>query len=255
VVYRGGAESAGSACVAAQPLPALALLLGAALVLDPSLQAHAESGAAALSLDEVLRASAQQALKGGAAGFAAGALQVVVFMWLRTAMNVQYANGGTLSGALQKLWAEGGVRRLYQGVSIAIVQAPLARFGDTAANTGVLALLAVTAPDVPLALATAAASTAGACWRLLLTPLDTLKTARQVRGATAVALLAEKTAARGPLALYDGALAAAGASWVGSYPWFVTFNALQASLPAAEGPLGLARKCVRPPRLAAAGCV
>jgi hypothetical protein len=127
----------------------------------------------------------------------------------------QYANGGTLAGSLRALWAEGGVRRLYQGVSIAIVQAPLSRFGDTAANTGVLALFALLAPGVPLPLATAVASAGGAAWRLLLTPLDTLKTARQVAGPAAGTLLAEKVAARGAAALFDGALASAAASWVG----------------------------------------
>ena len=136
------------------------------------------------------------------------------------------------------------MRRLYQGVSIAIVQAPLSRFGDTAANTGVLALLSLLAPSVPLPLATAVASAGGAAWRLLLTPLDTLKTARQVTGDAAAQLLRDKVAARGPAALYDGALAAAAASWVGSYPWFVTFNALQSSLPPADGTMGLVRRCL-----------
>jgi hypothetical protein len=107
------------------------------------------------------------------------------------------------------------VRRLYQGVSLALVQAPLSRFGDTAANTGVLALFTLTAPSVPLPLATAVASAAGAAWRLLLTPLDTLKTARQVAGGAAGSLLRDKLRARGPAALYDGALASAAASWVG----------------------------------------
>ncbi len=94
-------------------------------------------------------------------------------------------------------------------------QAPLSRFGDTAANTGVLALFALLAPSVPMPLATAVASAGGAAWRLLLTPLDTLKTARQVAGPAAGALLADKVAARGVSALYDGALASAAASWVG----------------------------------------
>jgi hypothetical protein len=36
------------------------------------------------------------------------------------------------------LWKEGGIPRFYKGVSFAIVQNPLSRFGDTAANVGVL---------------------------------------------------------------------------------------------------------------------
>lgn len=203
---------------------------------------HAAAVATASSLQSVLALAADKAFKGGAAGFAAGALQVVTFMWLRTAMNVQYARGGSLSEALATLWREGGLPRLYQGVELALLQAPLARFGDTAANAGVLAALAVTAPDVSLPVATAVASTAGACWRLLITPLDAVKTARQVRGVDAGRVLAAKVSARGPGALYDGALAAAAASWVGNYPWWVTFNTLQAQLPPADGVLGLARR-------------
>ena len=221
------------------------------LLLLPALPADADSAASAASaapvLSDILSDAASKAFRGGAAGFAAGALQVLAFMWLRTAMNVQYANGGTLRSSLASLWAEGGVRRLYQGVSVAIVQAPLSRFGDTAANTGVLALFGAAAPGVPLPVATAAASAAGAAWRLLLTPLDTYKTTRQVAGDASLARLRAKVAARGPVALWDGAVANAAASWVGSFPWFVTYNALQASLPPADGVLGLARA-------AACGC-
>ena len=43
--------------------------------------------------------------------------------------------------ALSTLHAQGGVPRFYQGVGWALLNTPLARFGDTAANTGVLALL------------------------------------------------------------------------------------------------------------------
>jgi hypothetical protein len=219
--------------------------VAALLLLLPALPAEADTVAAAPALGDILAISGAKAFRGGAAGFAAGALQVLAFMWLRTAMNVQYANGGTLRSSLSSLWAEGGVRRLYQGVSVAIVQAPLSRFGDTAANTGVLALLAP--QGVPLPVATAVASAAGAAWRLLLTPLDTYKTTRQVAGEGSAARLSAKLAARGPLALWDGAVANAAASWVGSYPWFITFNAMQAALPPADGVLGLARA-------AACGC-
>ena len=33
--------------------------------------------------------------------------QVVMFMWLRTVMNYQYAHGGSASQALHHLWTEG----------------------------------------------------------------------------------------------------------------------------------------------------
>ena len=56
-------------------------------------------------------------------------------MWLRTAVNYQYRFGGTTQDALSTLYREGGIRRLYQGLQLAIIQGPLSRFGDTAANT------------------------------------------------------------------------------------------------------------------------
>ena len=57
-------------------------------------------------------------------------------------MNYQYRHGTSMRAALVKLHAEGGVGRLYQGVGWALVQVPLARFGDTACNSGVLELSA-----------------------------------------------------------------------------------------------------------------
>jgi len=137
--------------------------------------------------------------------------------------------------ALTTLLKEGGVRRLYQGVSFAIIQNPLSRFGDTAANVGVLALMDAFFPGTPVALKTGLASAGGAAWRFLLTPVDTLKTTLQVKGPEAFALLAKKVAAGGRLGftqLYGGAIANYGANIVGNYPWFVTFNFLQARWPA-----------------------
>jgi hypothetical protein len=36
-------------------------------------------------------------------------------MWLRTTMNYQYANGGSLTNAITTLYKEGGVARFYRG--------------------------------------------------------------------------------------------------------------------------------------------
>ena len=41
--------------------------------------------------------------------------------------------------------------------------------------------------------------------------------------------------------LYSGAAAGFAASWVGSYPWFAVFNALDAALPPQPGAAGLLR--------------
>jgi len=64
--------------------------------------------------------------------------QVLSLMWLRTTMNYQYRYGGTTTNALEKLWEQGGLPRFYQGIGFALLQQPLSRFGDTAANTGVV---------------------------------------------------------------------------------------------------------------------
>ena len=46
-------------------------------------------------------------------------------MWLRTTMNYQYANGGSLGNAISTLYKEGGIPRFYRGVSFAIIQNPV----------------------------------------------------------------------------------------------------------------------------------
>ena len=104
--------------------------------------------------------------------------QVLTLMWLRTVMNFQYRYGTSTSSALCTLWSEGGIRRLYQGWQYAILVSPLSRFGDTAANSGVLALLAATeiGAALPLGVRTALASAAAVVWRGAITPLDVLKT-------------------------------------------------------------------------------
>jgi len=146
----------------------------------------------------------------------------------------------------------------------ALLQAPLSRFGDTAANAGMLALLASPEPratpaltppqaqheatcDAPVALQTAAASLAAgapraplragshahspASFRVALMPIDTLKTVLQVEGAAGGALLRAKLAASGPGVLFSGALGAASASLVSHWPWFAVYNTLNARLP------------------------
>ena len=82
----------------------------------------------------ILQKAGKKALGGGKAGAAAAVTQVCSLMWLRTTMNYQYRYGSTLKDALFTLWGEGGIGRLYQGLPFAIVQGPLSRFGDTAAN-------------------------------------------------------------------------------------------------------------------------
>ncbi|KXZ52515.1 hypothetical protein GPECTOR_9g559 [Gonium pectorale] len=174
------------------------------------------------------------------------ATQVLALMWMRTTINYQYRYGTDTTTALKTLYREGGVRRFYRGLLPALVQGPLSRFGDTAANAGTLALLDSYewGRTLPLGVKTLAASTTAGLFRISLMPVDTVKTIMQVEGKDALAALGRKVAAGGPAVLYHGALASAAATFVGHYPWFATYNYLNALLPRAPSD-DLARKLGR----------
>ncbi len=129
----------------------------------------------------IYQKASKKALGGGKAGASAAVVQVLSLMWLRTSMNRQYRYGGDLQSSLKALWEEGGIGRLYQGLPFALIQGPLTRFGDTAANVGILALLE-SAPEtqaLPLPIKTAIGSISAGTWRILLMPIDSSKTAMQ----------------------------------------------------------------------------
>ncbi|KAG2451761.1 hypothetical protein HYH02_003540 [Chlamydomonas schloesseri] len=192
-------------------------------------------------IGQVLRDAGNKALGGGLPGMVAMATQVLSLMWLRTTINYQYRYGTDTTTALRTLYKEGGVRRFYRGLLPAMVQGPLSRFGDTAANAGTLALLDAYpgTASLPVGVKTLAASGAAGAFRVFLMPVDTVKTIMQVEGKDAVAALWRKVATGGPGVLYHGALASAAATFVGHYPWFATYNYLNSVLPAApEGDLG-----------------
>ena len=58
-------------------------------------------------------------------------------------INYQYRTGVSFPTALKTLYADGGIPRFYRGVLPAMLQGPLSRFGDTAANTGTSIILSV----------------------------------------------------------------------------------------------------------------
>merc|ERR1712232_1218176 len=93
------------------------------------------------AMKDVLQKAGKRALGGGLPGAAAMGIQVTTLMWMRTTMNYQYRHGTSTFDAFRHLYKEGGIRRFYRGYGPAILQAPLSRFGDTAANAGMLALL------------------------------------------------------------------------------------------------------------------
>jgi hypothetical protein len=127
---------------------------------------------------EVLAHAAKRAGQGGLAGAAAMAINVCALMWIRTTINYQYRYGMSTSAAFKTLYADGGIPRFYRGLIPALVQGPLSRFGDTAANTGTLALFdsIESTANLPVAAKTIGASVAAALFRIFLMPVDTFKT-------------------------------------------------------------------------------
>lgn len=85
-----------------------------------------------------------------------------------------------MRSSLKTLYEEGGIARLYQGLPFALIQGPMTRFGDTAANVGILAILesSPATQALPLPLKTACGSFAAGAWRIVLMPIDTSKTGK-----------------------------------------------------------------------------
>jgi len=202
-----------------------------------------------------LKNAAQKAAGGGIAGAVAMFVNVGTLMWMRTTVNFQYRYGMTTLEAMSALYNQGGrglggIRRFYQGLGPALFQGPLSRFGDTAANAGMLALwdsIEFT-KSLPVAAKTVSASAAAAAFRVLLMPIDACKTILQVEGADGLTKLGAKIRTGGPLVLFHGSIGAMTATFVGHYPWFYTYNYLNATLPVydrkKELPKYLARNAV-----------
>lgn len=201
--------------------------------------ASQEGGTSELSNKEIMNKAFKKALGGGLAGASAMVLQVTTMMWMRTTMNYQYRYGTTTKEAMRVLYKEGGIPRFYKGIGPALLQGPLSRFGDTAANTGVLAFLNAnpSTANLPSPVKTIAASAGAATWRIFLMPLDTVKTSMQVNGADGLPKVMAKFKVGGPAVFYHGALAASAATFAGHYPWFLTYNTLSANIPVPEGQL------------------
>lgn len=196
-------------------------------------------------LSEILRNAGWKALGGGVPGMAAMGVQVLSLMWLRTTVNYQYRYGtGTLT-ALKTLYKEGGIVRFYRGLGPALIQAPMSRFGDTASNAGTLALLDSyeTTKTLPVGVKTLCASSVAGAFRILLMPVDAAKTIMQVEGKHGFSALVAKVRTSGVPVLFHGALAASAATFVGHYPWFFTYNYLNAALPRYDD--DLAKKLLR----------
>lgn len=205
------------------------LIVVSAIILAVFIKGWIDAGDTDFDLKEAL----WDALGGGLSGAAAMVLQVLLLMPVRTVMNYQYRFGTSTTMATKTLYADGGFGRYYQGLGAALIQGPVSRFGDTAANAGILALLASNSylNRLPEFIKTVFASLVAAAFRIVLTPVDTVKTTLQAQGKPGWTILKQRIKQYGVTTLWYGAIATAAATFVGHYPWFATYNTLEKHLP------------------------
>jgi len=160
-------------------------------------------------------------------------LQVLTLMPLDTVVNYQYRYGTSATQTINTLYDDGGFTRYYQGLAPALIQGPVSRFGDTFANVGIFALFHSNPylDKLPTIVKSIFASVMAAAFRVILTPIDTLKTIMQTEGKPGVQRLKDRIKKHGVGSMWYGAVATAAAAFVGHYPWFGTFNTLQANIP------------------------
>jgi hypothetical protein len=177
-----------------------------------------------------------KSVNSGIGGASAMTIQVGSLMWLRTIMNSQYKYGGTILSNCKKLYAEGGIVRFYRGLTPALIQGPMSRFGDTFSNTLALTVCKnnVYLTELPIWSQTALASICAGTFRILLMPVDTLKTMMQVEGSKSFHILKNKINTGGLRILFNGSMATTGATILGHYPWFMTYNYLNTYIPKYE---------------------
>ncbi|KAH7398572.1 hypothetical protein BKA66DRAFT_592623, partial [Pyrenochaeta sp. MPI-SDFR-AT-0127] len=180
------------------------------------------------------KSATKQALGGGLSGAVAMVLQVLLLMPIRTTINYQYRHGSPLAVAIATLNQDGGLGRFYPGIGYPTgSKGPIARFGDTAANAGDLALLQSNgySKHLPSLIQTVFSSCCAATLRMVLTPVDPLKTMLQAQGPRGWTLLQQRIQTDGIKGLWWGAKGTAAATFLGHYPWFVVYIFLSESKP------------------------
>jgi len=176
-----------------------------------------------MNFQDILKSSVHNGLSGGTAMV----FQVSSLMWLRTTMNYQFKNGGSTLQTLKLLYKEGGFLRFYRGYPFALMQGPVSRFGDTAMNHFATQYF----QDSNVFLRTGIGSLGATSWRILIMPNDACKSHLQIHGKEGLSILRNKIKTRGITTLWHGAGASVTANFIGHYPWFLTYNYLQETLP------------------------
>lgn len=177
-------------------------------------------------------------------GALAGTVQVLTLMWLRTAINYQYRYGVSLEIALKELHRQGGIARFYNGISYALLQGPLAKFGSIAANEGSKVIIDHYFPNSQMAdmLSSALGSVLSMMWRIVIMPIETCKTILQVDGVAGFRTLLSKLKEGRLSILYEGSSTVALLTAAGHYPWFFTHNTLDRLL---QRPIGFFQTALR----------
>ncbi|PFH49656.1 hypothetical protein AMATHDRAFT_194624 [Amanita thiersii Skay4041] len=157
-------------------------------------------------------------------------------MPLKTVMSYQHHSGTSMVQAFKNLYTDGGFTRYYRGFSAALFQGPLFRFVDAAAYSFIIKPLESNEHlrMLPQPVRTAIASFAAVGCRTVLTPISTIKTILQAQGNTGIAMLKDRIIDYGIGTLWHGGAVTAAATFVGHYPWFATYNYLDANLPPAH---------------------
>ena len=177
----------------------------------------------------------KKAIRTGLSGYKAMTIQVCSLMWLRTIMNYQYKYGTSIPETIKILYSQGGIARFYKGLLPGLIQGPVSRFGDTFSNALVMNL--TQKMNLPIFVKTGFASMTAGLVRVLLTPIDTIKTMSQVEGGNAWKILNDKIKEHGIMTLFSGAAANGVVTLIGHYPWFVMHNYLNKYIPKYDSPL------------------
>ena len=110
-------------------------------------------------------------------------------------MNYQYRHGTTAVESVLNLYEDGGMLRFYHGFIAALIHGPISRFGDTASSSGTLFLLESNSfmkSRVPTPVKMMVASVGAAGFRMVLTPIDTVKTTLQTLGKGGIGTLTSR---------------------------------------------------------------
>mmetsp|Transcript_24851 Transcript_24851/g.44217 ORF Transcript_24851/g.44217 Transcript_24851/m.44217 type:complete len:349 (-) Transcript_24851:99-1145(-) len=182
-----------------------------------------------------LQRALNKGMQAGMSGSAAMSAQITTFMWLHTIMRYQYRHGTSTIDTFRMLYRQGGVLRFYRGYSFAILNAPIIRFGSTAANQSSLTFLDSVNGNIPLWAKTVCSAAVAALWKIMFTPLDMMQTTFQVGGDGGQNDVRAKVRKHGIKIFWHGSSAMYASALVGNFSWFAVYNTLNARWSNYEG--------------------